>query len=466
MPFLNLSNELITEILWNLCLPRDLVSISVCNKHLNALVIPILYSTFKQTRGQALPAFLRTLASKPYLAGHVKDFTVTAFSGYADRNAVPASMLTKKELVLLRQFIPVELLGDTFCYNVLNIPDEHLAWDALATVALLACLATVHDIKIYVQRRVAMIYLTRIFALGRVPLETSTSDLGKYAFFSKIQRLSIISLDKILRAETHQIITECFKITTIPNITLINFAESPSSYSMMFGSVSDSPTQIKTQELDIQDSQLSPPLLKSMLTHFFALRCFRYEHGDSWGLLLPSRLLIPRTLKEGLYNSRHSLEELVLSDRDYPWGETREDDLRKLPFGSMIEFARLKIMDVEIEMLAGKDNFLDTPHTNSDEEDSGLGGGGLKQGRIPQFTPEQVSMFLNALPPALEYLTIRKCMDSVWGCIYELLNRSKTPPKLHTIKLCWNMGGCYFSEEDWHQYKGLALKKGIKLIRD
>ncbi|KAH6663459.1 hypothetical protein B0J14DRAFT_609043 [Halenospora varia] len=344
-------------------------------------------------------------------------------------------MLAKKDLVLLRQFIPVELLGDDYCYDVLNIPDEHLAWNALATIALLACLSTVQNVKICVRRRVAMPYLARIFALGRMPLETSTSDLGKHAFFSKIQHVCITSFDKMLRVETHKIISECFKLAMIPNITLVNFAESPSSYSMMFGNAPNSPMQIETKELGIKDSQLSPPLLKAMIAHFIALKCFRYEHGESWGLPLPSCLLIPRTLKEGLCNSRHSLEELVLSDWNYPWGETPEDGLRKLPFGSMAEFTRLKIMDVEIEMLAGKDDFFDISGANSDEEDSDSERGGLRQGSIPQFTPEQVSMFFNALPPALQHLIIQECMGSVWDCIDEFLNRSKTPPKLQTIKV-------------------------------
>ncbi|KAF4631504.1 hypothetical protein G7Y89_g6630 [Cudoniella acicularis] len=209
----------------------------------------------------------------------------------------------------------------------------------------------------------------------------------------------------------------------------------------------------ETPALDLgADSSSSPKMgvLKELVTEEF----FPREDPNYW---LPH-------LFESTPNTWDAI--LILSDEDYDWGEYEEEDDQKIPFGSVVEFEKLKIMDVDICMLARIYSYPDILDIQLDElniEERVIQG---TETQTSIYNQEQVSLFVSALPPSLEHLTIRECLDSVWLCLDELFNNSVIPPKLKAIRLFFAINYLVGADDKTGLcYEKLALERGVNLTR-
>jgi hypothetical protein len=92
------------------------------------------------------------------------------------------------------------------------------------------------------------------------------------------------------------------------------------------------PTQVfHTTSVTLPVSNLDAPAMVSFLSCFHSLKRFEYEHA---GIMVGDKIFSPSSVNEGLTNSEHCLEELVLSNDDR-YVSPRPDDFLPCPSGSL-----------------------------------------------------------------------------------------------------------------------------------
>jgi hypothetical protein len=161
-------------------------------------------------------------------------------------------------------------------------------------------------------------------------------------------------------------------LSTVSTVRVFNFADDNLRLSD-----GDEPKQIDLAVFNIKDlslvrSNMDEDFIFTFLSGFHSLRRLQYFHTNDLGV---GRILIPRRFKEGLSNSKHSLEEVILNyyfpaQHDY-WHEfdDSEDTLGYLfSFSGIIsvkkytansvdrslsEFTSLKTLELNSQMLLG-----------------------------------------------------------------------------------------------------------------
>jgi hypothetical protein len=109
-----------------------------------------------------------------------------------------------------------------------------------------------------------------------------------------------------------------------------------------------------TTRLSLIDCQLEPQFLQQFLLKFNSLTHFKYRQKD-FVKTNEFRVLVPAMIKKGLSNSKHCLDELILENTDTTSNSEhiRHYPQADQPLGSMTDFKKLKVLDVEAVMLLG-----------------------------------------------------------------------------------------------------------------
>jgi hypothetical protein len=176
-----------------------------------------------------------------------------------------------------------------------------------------------------------------------------------------------------------------------------------------------------TQKLSITDSLLEAGFLKNFLPRFDSLTHLTYEENHKHDHRLHLRFcgLAHANIRDGLSNSRHSLERLVLR-AGTGWDTVHCDD-PSWPLGSMTEFKNLKFLKVDAELLFGYE--VDSGHA----------------GLLPEnYSQVQCSTLHGGLPNSLEFLIIHHCDHTIMEPIGQLVHSAAIPERLKNIEVSVN----------------------------
>ena len=327
-----LANELIQEII-NL-VPWPQTSLSLCSKRLHMLTKPILYTNVSLRHQKSYPWFVRTMSCRPYLANYVKHFHTSAYTADWDFDL---DFLPDKSWV--RRSLP-SVFGESLCHHwyreIFAFRPQYrmlmaAAWDAIT--AFLFCLFTglqSIDMKPY------GLLVTKYSHIDMV-LEQASRDKAMINSMSQ----SLLSNLRSVSIEGGQ---EARALTTYP---VLPFLEVESVSRFRVTNVRDGgrpdlgyPSVLDTADVALLESYLSARVIQEIVPLFNSLRRFQYQYGVNgrqYHQLKPSFSL----LKECLLNSRHTLEQLMISDDRRQAQQTLLMN-HNAGIGSLRDFTRLR----------------------------------------------------------------------------------------------------------------------------
>jgi hypothetical protein len=344
MSFDALSNELIDEICGHLTsLPnRDLSNLSRCSRRLHSSVIPLLYSTIYQAKHRVVPCFLRTIRVKPKLANYVRCFEghslVEGFK-HDDQSAYPLFFPGEEEVTrqwvrsVLQEAILDSILSDMWysrIFSPMNWDDDYgdaesEYWDAVVALLLLL----LPQLK-YI-RMVSYGNLSGYPCIDSVLLQLQLSQIKFRPQEPCLGPLREVDLNSS-GSWPGLGLDEALLYLAVPSVT-----EFRGRRIRIKGSLEPFQTQVfHTTTVILAESQLGP--MGSFLSCFHSLKRFEYEYAR---LKIGDEVFSPSSVNEGLTNSEHCLEELVLYNNNRYWGERDSpDDLH--PLGSLARFVKLR----------------------------------------------------------------------------------------------------------------------------
>jgi hypothetical protein len=309
MPFDALSNELISEICENLFwYPSEgLSNLSRCSQRLYSLVLPVLYSTIFQSERKAVPYFLRTIRVKPDLAKYVKHFLGYSLESFEDEDHSADLDLTfpgEEEATRqwIRSAIQEEMSGvsfsDNWCERIF-LPNN---WDAAVgfLLLLLPRLQSIEMVSYGREDRNPFIGRSLMdFRLGQ--LKSRPQDPS----FGSLRTVNLIWCGTKGGLEVHEVLP----YLNIPSVTEFRgrmIRLDGKRYRVGAQAFHTTTVQLVLSCFDARG-------MIAFLSCFHSLKRFDYEHA---GYLLGGEIFSPPSVNEGLTNSAHCLEELVLYNGD------------------------------------------------------------------------------------------------------------------------------------------------------
>lgn len=108
----------------------------------------------------------------------------------------------------------------------------------------------------------------------------------------------------------------------------------------------EQPLLLPTKSLSLEGSGIPHPHLMRLLRYFPDLEHFRFSN--------PVNIFEPPRLLKSLRHLKHSLQSFTVTGRAYivHW-YSESVTLKGFPIGSLADFARLKIIDLDVHMLLG-----------------------------------------------------------------------------------------------------------------
>jgi hypothetical protein len=411
MSFDSLSAEIALEIL-SLAMRTDLQNLSLCSRRLYNLTQPLLYETFQQTGIDAIPNLIRSIIEKPHLAGYIKHLDFTLLTQHEESIDIDVSFISPEDRVFVRSQLRESSLKD-FCktgiYNRIMSSKDN--WEALLALLLILCAANLESIIFRCQTYEPK-YILDILNLAAHK---------KQPYFTKLRRVTLMPHPKFAQSLEgnscfNKLLSHTLRIRHLPELNL-KFLFSPCLAEFVTNGSSHTGNQeiFTIKVLSITDSHLTPEFLNNTLSRFDSLTHFKYQHAKTARNACD---LVPGMIEQGLFQSRHHLEELVLEESD-------ADDI--FHFGNvyraldhMGDFKKLKVVKVQALRILGLES---------------VGRNKLP----PYYTTEQCTAVASCLPSSLEHLKLSDCRPSIYGPISELLLSPKLPPNLKSIEVSFDM---------------------------
>lgn len=426
MAFNDLSTELVVEILDGVD-RSDLKTLSICCRGLYNVTQPMIYNIVKQTGRETVPKIVRSIIRKPYLTEYIKHLDLSILDRGHQVSDVDTSFISETDKTWIQAQLPETVRGgkdycDKWLQKLLSGKDN---WDTLAGLLLTLCSDTLESIVFRGGYKVGSSTTRTIPNI----LELASRDPGNC--LSKLRCVSFMPKHK----QKHDIeypdrsidMNLLYSALQTPQVSEIHVTEFD-SYTERALFQSPSNKFFATKRLTIARSQLDAGFLENFLTRFDSLTHFTFKE-ESYYNFAGYRYLIQADIRKCLSNSRHSLESLILQ-ADTRWTEIHADTIQ--PIGALTEFTALKHLEVDAELLLGKEE-------DEEEEEQELNrqsyGGVINSSE--RYSTAQCQVFANGLPDSLERLVVRDCDCSILEPVTELLH-SAMPPKLKSIEVCVN----------------------------
>jgi hypothetical protein len=359
---------------------KFLASLAVCSRRLNSIATPVLYRTFVQTKYKALPSFLRTLSEKPEMRALVKTIVVYEIS---EEESMDMGGFSQQDLKR------VGLEVDVLDYFETENPDwmENLEagkWQAVAALLLLL-LPSLEEIEIgsyrgpnFVENKyidTALAYATRQQFKPDAPHSLQNLKTVSMAYCDTEYGMSIAAilpfcaLPSVTTARIHMASDE----QIVPNLQ-----------------------RYHTQDLQINNSNIAPSVLLSILRCFSSLKKLFYENG---GPTVGYEDFLAQYLGQGIAHLKGSLEQLTVLDQGAGDFGTEDEELGTI--GSLAGFKKLRKLAIFYNCLLAESS------ADDDDEDDG--------------NAAEEPRLVNVLPFSLEFLAVAQCEPGVLGQVRELL---------------------------------------------
>lgn len=292
----SLPSESIGEILYLLD-TKDLANVSLCSRRFRDLAEPYLYSTVSHQI--KLPALLRTLASRPTLAQHVKHIALSDSAPSMDM-----SILSEADLTWLRGCLPSNRYGEEFCrkwYNGLFLGYVNDAMFALLLELFSTTLRSIESVPFGTE------YTWYRFSAGVLGVAAVEQEYHKGTALSSLHRVTFLG------HETHRMelrsLAPYLKLKSVTDFRgHINSARRTFEQDLL-----EEELVFHTHNVCLTESNIDARELKKFLRCFHSLKRFEYEQVKGVG---SHHSLDPSALREGLANSKHCLEELTISNKN------------------------------------------------------------------------------------------------------------------------------------------------------
>lgn len=283
-------------------------------------------------------------------------------------------------------------LRDLRLYNLMHLGDN---WEILAGLLVLLCSDTVESIEINYRSNgdvdiFELVSSKKGQSLPKLRRVRLTPDLTDYPMSARIEP------DLLLFP---------LSLNYLSELELVRLRVWGRDYE----AIDSMQETFATRRLSILDSQISPQFLRQFLQKFNSLTHFKYR-GEGFP--------IPTKIMDGLSNSIHCLEELVLEDPGYDSG-LKMTMLGRALHKTMVVFPKLRTLVVEGAMLLGHES-----------ETSALSVGGQ-----PGHSIVEDLTCVYALPQALERLRIHNCHRPLLNLIRQLLLSPILPPRLRKLEV-------------------------------
>jgi len=348
MPLTSLPVEVLTRILEFVDDACPLTGVSLTCKTLNDVAEPLLYRSFRERNVSSMGLFARAIISRPYLARYVRSFEGTTHrpSVRADptKEGINLRIISKtyptyKQLEALRQSLPNSVYGEEFCTawygNLTNWFDN---WDAFLGFIFQVCSRSLTSIGFQTVGVIKYPYLRTVLEQA-VEEQHSTAEEPMLSNLRKVDLKYDGRTDHRDRGITIEFVLPFFRLKSVDAISI----EGLNDYVTPLTSEFSEQHVFAIKELTLTESRTSAALLEKLLQGFVSLRYFKYQHApEGFPGNTPFR---PKTIVNGLKQSKHCLERLFLSQkrqRRIPYSRTNHFDELHEPFGSLQSFERLR----------------------------------------------------------------------------------------------------------------------------
>jgi hypothetical protein len=388
---MNLPNEITAEIL-SYCDAQTLTKLSLCSRTLHRLVEPILYSAFTQTGQHAILLLFRTLLNRPELGIHCKHFCGKEIKGrewseidmefHRQQNVDPPA-----NVEFLHQHQDDPTTGVESRSKIMSILKEH-GWFGRFTKGL------------------NWFHAVDAFLVLFENLETLELSFTPHPYLRRSTQRGLIASHMIDTFEERR-----FK----PD------------------------RRLATASLRLRLCSLRPEWLAGHLPDFIALKHFEYTATDQpkesdFNDRIPFHAPVFNT---GLINSRHCLESLILARPSILKSFLFDQDRPFLEIGSLQEFERLRLLDVDAITLFGEDA---SGLIYSRRTVQGYDTNDYAQEIRPLEGHRRHEYLAQILPSSLEHLTIRNCRICVNFHIIAHIRSKDRAPRLKRIDVVFLPG--------------------------
>jgi len=321
MAFDKVSTEVVVEIFKYIPLNRDLANVSLCSRRFHELAEPILYSSFTQTGENAIPAYLRTVSKKPHLTRLVKRFTASPW------DPLDLSFIEGDEQMVswVRSFMPASVHGELFCEDWFRVLVSGVNWDPAVALLLLLFSSSLEQLDMQ-----SYGYGTNCTYINAVLANISLEQLKPNAVGSLLT-LTRVSLEY---GDTEGGMRLNYLAPFLKMKSVTDFRGH-----MISGEGQTQLAIFYTTNVKLNYSNFDAEAMRTFFRGFHSLKNFEFVDGGS---NVGYDDLCPPAARDGLLNSKDSLERLVLTRYEDIPGDDMGDPLALQPFGSMVEFKKLR----------------------------------------------------------------------------------------------------------------------------
>jgi hypothetical protein len=299
-----LFHELPESMLWEVfghVAHQEIGHVLLCCRRFYTIALPYQYSVFNQENEHCI-SMLRRIIEQPHLAAYVRHLKGS------DTIETNLSSLSQEHLERIRTQMRYSTYGDDE-----NLWSEALSPNWSAVIAILMVLfRNLESIDLHLYK-----YNDPIkFIKGVLQRPMEPDNDRKPPLHNLHQVFLTDGLPDVRDMEFHDSCLELgtlepfLTLSTVSTVRVFNFAD---NNLQLFDD--DEPKQIDLAVFNIKDlslvrSNMDEDFMFTFLSGFHSLRRLQYSHTNDLGV---GRVLIPRRFKEGLSNSKHSLEELILN---------------------------------------------------------------------------------------------------------------------------------------------------------
>jgi hypothetical protein len=342
--------------------------------------------------------FLRTLLERPDLASHVKTYSSDFPSiGAIERGAIEPHRAKIEKI--MATVCTDERLRNNWYQSMFRI-EEHWHDGGAIAALLILLLSRVPMLELPIELPLG-VYMALVFSRA-CQLQRS----GKPAPYCNLQHIEVYRFDN-----GNNFFDPMQPFLQLPSVQCLTFDD------IMMVEEDFQGVEVLTHHitrLSFLRADIHPHTLPLLLKHFPNLTHFSYIHKCHEEISHP---FIPRFIRDGVLHLQHSLEELIIADREkdpeeeweLSWsGETHEEVIigegtiepGSLALGSLTGFKRLRRLEATVFTLVG--SILRVVFND--------GGAAVLEERL-----EQKVRLVESLPASLEELVLRNCESNIWS---------------------------------------------------
>ena len=399
-------NEL-NKAIWEWVSPNTLANVALCCRKWNELVTPILYPTIIDEKSHTIK-FLRTLLHRPDLASYVK--TYSADFPWVD---TIEPNLIKSHRAQIRTIAKTICLGKDLSedwYEMVFGPLQDSDTGDALTALIISLLPNLSTLELPNEKQLGLYIVLIIEKASHLQLA------GTPGPYCNLQHVEVNGFDN-----DNSFFEFIAPFAKLPSMTHLTFGDARMEEEDFEGVGLLAPhiTHLSFTQGDIHPHTISP-----LLAHFPSLTHFSYIHQSQDGTQYP---FLPLYLREGIQHLQHSLEEMIIVNREKDfeeewqvnWNEETNEDLvtynwifepESRAFGPLNGFQSLRRLEATVFNLVGP-----VPRAIFDEGHAA----------VLEKKYRQRLRLVESLPMSLEELVLWNCREEIGEIMNLLLDRRR-----------------------------------------